>query len=146
VISLAFETAWAQSGDFTPRAKQAILVEADTGAVLFQHHADDPMPPASMSKLMTLIMVFEALKSGQLKPDEEILMSVYAWRKGGAPSGSSAMMVPVGTRARVDELIQGMIIQSGNDASIALAEAISGSEEAFAKAMTEEGRKLGLKN
>jgi D-alanyl-D-alanine carboxypeptidase (penicillin-binding protein 5/6) len=131
-------------GEFSTRAKQAILLDADSGAILFQHQADELMPPASMSKLMTLAVVFKAMRNGALKPDDEILMSVYAWRTGGAPSGTSAMMVPVGTRATVNELLQGIVIQSGNDAAIALAEAISGSEALFAQQMTEEARKLGL--
>jgi D-alanyl-D-alanine carboxypeptidase (penicillin-binding protein 5/6) len=136
--------ALAQTGEFNTRAKQAILLDADTGAILFHSHADELMPPASMSKLMTLEVAFRALKSGTLKMDDELLMSVYAWRKGGAPSGTSAMMVPVGTRASVRDLLQGIIIQSGNDAAISVAEAIGGSEPEFAKLMTQEARRLGL--
>jgi D-alanyl-D-alanine carboxypeptidase (penicillin-binding protein 5/6) len=142
---------WALTGagiaaqEFSTRAKQAILMDADTGAVFFQHNADELMPPASMSKLMTLAMLFKALKTEQRKPTDELLMSEHAWRRGGAPSGGSAMFVPVGTRVRVDELMQGIIVQSGNDAAIAVAEELSGSEALFAKAMTEEARRLGLK-
>jgi D-alanyl-D-alanine carboxypeptidase (penicillin-binding protein 5/6) len=141
---------WALSGgagaqEFSTRAKQAILLDADTGAVFFQHNPDDLMPPASMSKLMTLAMLFKALKTEQRKTSNEVLMSEHAWRRGGAPSGGSAMFVPVGTRASIDELMQGIIVQSGNDAAIAVAEELSGSEELFAKAMTEEARRLGLK-
>jgi len=103
------------------------------------------MYPASMSKLMTLAVLFRALKDGTLKPTDEFLVSEGAWRHGGAPSGTSAMMIPLGTRARIDELLQGIIIQSGNDACIVVAEGMAGSEDAFAKLMTEEGRKIGLK-
>lgn len=135
----------AAQSDLVTKARQAILMDADTGAVLFQHNADELTPPASMSKLMTLAVIFRALKSGQIKLEDEFLMSVNAWRKGGAPSGTSAMLVPVNTRERLDQLLQGIIVQSGNDACIAVAEGMAGSEEAFARRMTEEARDIGLK-
>lgn len=135
----------AQSGNYVTKAKSVILIEADSGAILFQHNAEDPLPPASMSKLMTLAVLFKQMKAGAIKPQDEFLMSENAWRKGGAPSGTSAMMVPVNTRARVDELIQGIIIQSGNDAAMAVAEGVAGSEDAFAKLMGEEAQRIGLK-
>ncbi len=141
-------SALAQQGaapaEMTTRAKQAILMDASTGAVLFQHNADELAPPASMSKLMTLAVIFRALKEGRIKPEDEILFSVNAWRTGGAPSGTSAMFVPVNTRERLDEVLKGIVIQSGNDACIAVAEAMAGSEAAFAKMMTDEARRLGL--
>jgi D-alanyl-D-alanine carboxypeptidase (penicillin-binding protein 5/6) len=135
----------AQNGEFSTRAREAILMDADSGAILYQHNANELMAPASMSKLMTLAVLFKALKSGAIKPTDQILVSEYAWRKGGAPSGGSAMMVPVNTRVRVEELVQGIVIQSGNDAAIAVAEALAGSEAAFGKMLTDEARKLGLK-
>jgi D-alanyl-D-alanine carboxypeptidase (penicillin-binding protein 5/6) len=141
-------SALAQQGaapaEMTTRAKQAILMDANTGAVLFQHNADELAPPASMSKLMTLAVIFRGLKEGRIKPEDEILFSVNAWRTGGAPSGTSAMFVPVNTRERLDEVLKGIVIQSGNDACIAVAEAMAGSEAAFAKMMTDEARRLGL--
>jgi D-alanyl-D-alanine carboxypeptidase (penicillin-binding protein 5/6) len=130
--------------EMTTRAKQAILIDATTGAVLFQHNADELAPPASMSKLVTLAVVFRALKEGRIKLEDEILFSVNAWRTGGAPSGTSAMFVPVNTREKLDEVLKGIIIQSGNDACIAVAEAIGGNEAEFAKMMTEEARRIGL--
>jgi serine-type D-Ala-D-Ala carboxypeptidase (penicillin-binding protein 5/6) len=133
------------NADFVVKAKQAILIDADSGAVLFQHNADQPAPPASMSKLMTLAVAFRALKQGTIRPEDEFLMSEYAWRTGGGPSGTSAMFVPINTRIRVEELIKGVIIQSGNDAAIAIAEGIAGSETAFAQQMTDEARRLGMK-
>jgi len=136
----------AAQAEFTTKARQAIIMEAETGAVLFQHNADELAPPASMSKLMTLAVVFKALRTGQVKLEDEFLVSVNAWRKGGAPSGTSAMFVPVNTKEPLDQLVQGIIVQSGNDACIAIAEGMAGSEEAFAQLMTEEARKLGLKN
>lgn len=141
----AAQSAQAAQAELTTKAKQAILMDADSGAVLFQHKADELMHPASMSKLMTLAIAFKALKSGQAKFEDEFLMSENAWRKGGAINrNSSAMLVPVNTRERLDLLLQGIIVQSGNDASIAVAEGIGGSEEAFARIMTEEARRLGM--
>lgn len=134
----------AASTGFVTVAPRAILMDAASGAILYQKNADDLAPPASMSKLMTLVVLFKAMKDGQIKPSDEFVMSVNAWRKGGAPSGTSAMFVPVNTKARVDELIRGIAIQSGNDAAIAIAEGMSGSEANFAKVMTDEARRIGL--
>jgi D-alanyl-D-alanine carboxypeptidase (penicillin-binding protein 5/6) len=127
------------------KAPHAILIDAESGATLFQRGADDLIYPASMSKLMVLNMVFKALKAGEIKLDDQWLVSEFAWRKGGAPSGTSAMMVPVGTRERVEELVKGIIVQSGNDAAIAVAEALGGNEPTFAEMMTQEARRIGLK-
>ena len=144
LASLASAAVAQTQAELTTKARQAILMDADSGAILFQHNADELMAPASMSKLMTLAVVFKALKTGQVKLEDEFLMSVNAWRNGGAPSGTSAMMVPVNTKESLDQLLQGIIVQSGNDACIAIAEGMAGSEEAFARVMTEEARKLGL--
>ncbi len=130
--------------EMTTRAKQAILLDATTGAVLFQHNADELAPPASMSKLMTLAVIFRALKEGRMKLEDEILVSENAWRTGGAPSGTSAMFVPINTREPLSEILKGIVIQSGNDVSIAVAEAMGGSEAGFAKLMADEARRLGL--
>jgi D-alanyl-D-alanine carboxypeptidase (penicillin-binding protein 5/6) len=132
-------------GDIVIKAQHAILVDADSGATLFQRNADELIYPASMSKLMVLTMVFKALKAGEITLSDEWLMSEFAWRKGGAPSGTSAMMVPVGTRATVEDLLKGIIVQSGNDAAIAVAEALGGNEGLFAEQMTQEARRIGLK-
>jgi D-alanyl-D-alanine carboxypeptidase (penicillin-binding protein 5/6) len=134
-----------QSSDPALKSQQAILMDAETGAVLYQRNADELVPPASMSKLMLLIMMFMALRRGELKLDAEFLMSEYAWRTGGAPSRTSAMFVPLGKTAKVEELLKGIIVQSGNDAAISVAENMLGSEALFAEAMTEEARRLGLK-
>jgi len=134
-----------QSGEVVLKSPQAIVMDAETGAVLYARNADELIPPASMSKLMLLLMMFMALKSGELKPDTEFLMSEYAWRTGGAPSRAPAMFVPLGKTARVDELIKGIIVQSANDAAISVAENMKGSEGLFAEAMTAEARQLGLK-
>jgi len=150
VLSAALGTSWPvvaqSSAEFSTRARNVILMDATTGAVLYQLRADERVSPASMSKLMTVTLVFKALKSGQLKASDEFVMSLNGWKNGGAPSGTSAMMVPLNQKARLDELLQGMVVQSGNDAAIAVAEGIAGSEAAFAKLMTEEGLRIGLKN
>ena len=134
-----------QSGEVVLKSPQAIVMDAETGAVLFARNADELVPPASMSKLMLLLMMFMALKSGELQPDAEFLMSEYAWRTGGAPSRAPAMFVPLGKTAKVEELIKGIIVQSANDAAISVAENMKGSEPLFAEAMTAEARRLGLK-
>jgi serine-type D-Ala-D-Ala carboxypeptidase (penicillin-binding protein 5/6) len=131
-------------GNFGTRAKAAFLMDADTGAILFQHNADELLPPASITKLMTAEIVFQAIKDGRLKLEDELPMSVHAWRTGGAPSRTSSMFVPVNTEASVNDLLQGMIVQSANDAAIAFAEGMAGTEEAFAKRMNAEAQRIGL--
>ena len=127
-------------------AKEAVLMDAETGAILFEKNADAPMAPASMSKLMTVFMIFERLRDGRLSLDDTFRISENAWRKGGAKSGGSTMFLEPGKRARIEDLIRGIIVQSGNDACIVIAEGISGSEEAFADEMTERAQQLGLRN
>ncbi len=120
-------------------AREAILLDTETGTVLLDKDADVSMPPASMSKIMTVYLVFERLKDGRLSLDDEFLVSEKAWRKGG-----SKMFVKVGNRVRIEDLLRGVIVQSGNDACIVLAEGISGSEEAFAEEMTRKAAALGM--
>lgn len=135
----------AQAQIETP-AEFAILMDAETGLVMFEKNADAPMAPASMSKLMTVEMLFHRLKNGDVSLTDKFLISENAWRKGGAASGSSTMFAKVNSEVPVEALLRGVIVQSGNDASIAIAEAIGGTEEAFARMMTERARELGLKN
>ena len=127
-------------------AEQALLMDTATGEVLFEKNADMPMTPASMSKMMTVYMVFDRLKDGSLSLDDTFLVSENAWRKGGAKSGGSTMFLIPGKRVRVEDLIRGIIVQSGNDASIVVAEGLASSEEAFAEEMTQRSKELGLKN
>jgi len=105
-------------------AKSAIMIEATTGAVLLQKQADTPMAPASMSKLMTLFILFERLKEGSLSLTDTFRVSENAWRKGGAKSGSSTMFLPPKLQVSIEDLIRGIIVQSGNDACIVIAEGI----------------------
>ncbi len=127
-------------------AREAILIDFNTGTVLFEKNADAPMRPASMSKMMTVYMLFERLRDGRLSLDDTFSVSENAWRRGGAKSGSSTMFLEPGKRVRVEDIIPGIIVQSGNDASIVVAEGLAGSEEAFADEMTMRGKEIGLKN
>ena len=122
-------------------APNVILYDLTTNTILIDKNSDTPMPPASMSKLMTIYMVFDRLRSGSLNLDDKFLVSRRAWRKGG-----SKMFVMVNKRVSVKDLLSGIIVQSGNDACIVIAEGISGTEEAFADAMTRKAREIGLKN
>jgi len=127
-------------------AREYILLDFNTGSVLGAKDADKPMPPSSMSKLMTAYMAFEALKTGRISLDDELTVSRNAWQLGGAASGGSTMFLPPGSRVKVEDLLRGMIVQSGNDACIVLAEALAGSEEAFAEQMNAKAKSLGMNN
>ncbi|NNF76914.1 MAG: D-alanyl-D-alanine carboxypeptidase, partial [Rhizobiales bacterium] len=134
----------AYAATFATDARHAILIDAGTSEVLFEKNADGLMPPASMSKLMTMVMVFEALKGRQLTLEDKFFVSENAWRSGGATSGGSTMYAKVNSDLRLEDLIRGVIVQSANDACIAIAEGLAGSEEAFGEAMTKRARELGL--
>jgi len=127
-------------------AESAILVEVATGAVLFEKNADEPRTPASLSKMMTVYMLFDRLRNGSLSLDDTFPVSENAWRRGGAKSGSSTMFLEPGKRVRVEDLIRGIVVQSGNDACIVTAEGLASSEAAFAEQMTERGKEIGLQN
>jgi D-alanyl-D-alanine carboxypeptidase (penicillin-binding protein 5/6) len=134
-----------EEGGFDGDAPTAILIEASSGSVLFEKNADELRAPSSMMKLMTVEVIFNALKEGRIKLTDEFRISENAWRKGGAPSGGSTMFAAINSKVPVDDLLHGAIIQSGNDACIALAEGISGSEKKFANdVMTKRARELGL--
>lgn len=141
-LALGLAALWAVGATAleTP-ARAAIVVDVTSGTVLMEKNADQPLPPASMSKLMTLNMVFEALQDGRLGMDDQLPVSEKAWRKGG-----SKMFVRVGDRIRVADLLRGVTVQSGNDACIVLAEALAGTEDAFAERMNERAPEIGLTN
>ena len=144
---ILFALFWAhQAQAIESIAKQAILIDTTTGAVLFGKNADMLMPPSSMSKMMTVYMLFERLRDGSLSMDDTFSISENAWRKGGAKSGGSTMFLIPGKKVRVEDLIRGIIVQSGNDACIVVAEGLASSEEAFAEEMTARAKELGLKN
>lgn len=126
-------------------AKQAIIVDYNTGAVMLDKNADELMTPSSMSKLMTVYLVFSRLKDGSLKFTDSLPVTETAWKRH-YKTDESLMFLPVHGTATVDELLKGVIIQSGNDACSVLAEGLAGSEEAFAEQETKKGREIGLKN
>ena len=134
-------TAVQAAGTIETSARQAILLDTTTGAVLFEKNADQPMPPSSMGKIMTVYKVFERLKDGRLSLDDRFVVSEKAWRKQG-----SKMFVRVNSRVKVEDLIRGIVVQSGNDASIVVAEGLSGSEGAFAEELNRTAKELGMTN
>jgi serine-type D-Ala-D-Ala carboxypeptidase (penicillin-binding protein 5/6) len=134
-----------EEGGFDGDAPTAILTEASSGAVLFEKNADELRAPSSMMKLMTAEVVFHALKEGTVKLTDEYRISENAWRRGGAPAGGSTMFAVLNSKISIDDLLHGAIIQSGNDACIALAEGMAGNERIFAADfMTKRARELGL--
>jgi serine-type D-Ala-D-Ala carboxypeptidase (penicillin-binding protein 5/6) len=130
--------------EFQTAAPHAMLIDAESGSILFEKNADQLMAPSSLAKLMTAEVVFNEIKQGRLTLDKEFIVSEDAWRRGGAPSHTSSMFAPIHSKVAVKDLIYGMIIQSANDACIALAEGIAGTEEKFAAKMTARARELGL--
>ncbi|WP_457799109.1 D-alanyl-D-alanine carboxypeptidase family protein [Methylocystis sp. S23] len=134
--------AWAQA--FQTSAPQAILIDAGTNTVLFEKGADDFVTPASTVKILTAEMIFRELAEGRLKLGDEMQVSEYAWRNGGAPAGGSAMFLKVNSRASVENLLRGLIVDSGNDAALVLAEGVAGNEEAFVIRMNKRAAELGL--
>jgi serine-type D-Ala-D-Ala carboxypeptidase (penicillin-binding protein 5/6) len=130
--------------EFATAAPYAILIDADSGSVLFEKAADQATPPSSMAKLMTTEVVFHELMEGKLKLTDEFQVSEDAWRRGGAPSHTSSMFAPIYSRVKVQDLLMGVIVQSANDGCIALAQGIAGNETAFAIKMNERARTIGL--
>ena len=122
-------------------AKQGILFDYETKSIIFEKNSDELMSPSSMSKIMTIYYVFKKIKDGEIALDDEFEISKKAWKKGG-----SRMFLNLGSKVKVEDLIRGIIVQSGNDACIAIAEGISGSEELFVDELNLLGKELGLKN
>ena len=127
-------------------AKSYVLMDGASGKVLVENNGDQRLPPASLTKLMTADIATLEIRKGKIGEQDLVTVSEHAWRTGGAASGGSTMFLPINSQVTVDDLLHGIIIQSGNDASIALAEYIAGSEDAFADMMNETAEKLGMKN
>ena len=127
--------------DLAPNAKSAIMIEATTGEILFQKNANERLAPASMTKMMTMLLIMEEIEKGNLKWDEEITASEKASSMGG-----SQIFLKAGEKMTVTEMLKGISIASGNDATVAMAERIAGSEENFVKKMNTRAKELGLKN
>ena len=144
-ILLLTTPAFAQAS-FDTKAKFAVLMDQESGTVIFQKDADLPMEPASMAKLMTMAVVFHEIRDGRVKLTDEFFVSEHAWRTGGAASGGSTMFAVLNSKIMVEDLIRSVIIQSGNDAAIVLAEGIAGSEQSFAALENELAGEIGLTN
>lgn len=127
-------------------AKSYVLMEASSGKVLVENNGDQRLPPASLTKLMTAYIATLEIRKGKIGEKDLVTVSEHAWRTGGAASGGSTMFLPINSQVTVDDLLHGIIIQSGNDASIALAEYIAGSEDAFADMMNATAERLGMNN
>jgi len=147
---LSASTAWANQPAIpsAPQlaAKSYVLLDAASGKVLVENNGDQRLPPASLTKLMTAYIATLEIRKGKIGEQDMVPISEHAWRTGGAASGGSTMFLPLNSQATVDDLLHGVIIQSGNDASIALAEYIAGSEDAFADMMNETAARLGMSN
>ena len=135
-----------QANAFETKAKNAILMDFETGKYIFTKNHQEMIPPASMSKLMTVYVLLTKIQEGEVSLDDTFTVSENAWRKGGAASGGSTMFLKIGQEVKVEDLIKGIIIQSGNDACITVAENLAGSEEEFASLLNETAQKIGLKN
>jgi len=144
-IAILLMTIPAQAADVAEAgstiAKQAIMIDFDTGTVMFEKAADEQMPTSSMSKVMSMYVIFDALKTGKLTLDTMLPVSEKAWRMEG-----SKMFVEVGKQVKVSDLVQGVIVQSGNDATVVLAEGLSGSEGAFAEALNAKAKEIGMEH
>jgi D-alanyl-D-alanine carboxypeptidase (penicillin-binding protein 5/6) len=135
-----------KSEGFQTASPSAALLDADSNSFLFEKNGDQPFAPASLAKLMLLEYVFNEIKQGRVKLDDEYIISENAWRKGGAPSHGSTMFAAIHSRIQVSDLIQGIIVDSANDACIAIAEALSGNEASFGAALTKRAREIGLQD
>jgi D-alanyl-D-alanine carboxypeptidase (penicillin-binding protein 5/6) len=129
---------------FQSSVPAAVLLDADSDSILYEKNGDQPIAPASLAKLMTLEFLFNEIKQGRVKPDDEYIISENAWRKGGAPSHGSTMFAAIHSRVKVSDLLQGIVVDSANDACIAVAEALAGNEASFGQMLTQRARAIGL--
>jgi D-alanyl-D-alanine carboxypeptidase (penicillin-binding protein 5/6) len=143
LVALA-ETRRSAADGFQTSAPFALVEDYESGAILFEKNADEPMIPASTTKMLTAEIIFQELKEGRLHLDDKFLVSENAWRTGGGHSHGSAMFLEVHSEVRVEDLIRGLVIQSGNDAAITLAEGLAGAEDNFAELMNKRAAELGM--
>lgn len=136
--------AQSQTGPFIAKAEQAYMIDAETGTVLLSQNEDQPFPPASLAKLMTVEVVLDALSKGQVTAETAYPVSEYAWRTGGAPSRTSTMFAALKSSVSINDLLTGIIVQNANDGCIVVAEGMAGSDAAFAKRMTVRAGELGM--
>ena len=146
LISLSVNSKQIIPAEPSINAKSWILVDASTGTVILENNADLRLPPASLAKMMTTYITSNEIKAGRMNPEDLVTISDNAWRKGGAKTGGSTMFLDPRSKVPVIDLMKGVIIQSGNDASIALAEHISGGEIAFADLMNQQAELLQMTN
>ncbi|AWB20656.1 D-alanyl-D-alanine carboxypeptidase [Methylobacterium currus] len=144
ILGAAVAVCDARAQGFQTLAPHAILIDADTGAVLFEKGADEPFSPASMAKLMTVEVLFDEMRRGKLGPDTEFTISENAWRRGGAGGGGSSMFAQLNSKVKLPDLLRGIVVQSGNDAAIAAAEGVAGTEDNFAQIMNRHAKEIGL--
>ncbi|AWX55841.1 MULTISPECIES: D-alanyl-D-alanine carboxypeptidase family protein [Brevibacillus] len=142
-MAIAKEKAGQQKGDnhFAPQASSAVMIEADTGTVLYEKNANEKMPPASITKVMTMLLIMEAVERGELKLTDKVRTSERA-----ASMGGSQIFLQPGEEMTVEDMMKGIAIASGNDASVAMAEHLAGTEESFVARMNERAQQLGMKN
>ena len=133
-----------KSEGFQTAGHSAALLDPDSNSFLFEKNSDQPFAPASLAKLMVLEYVFNEIKQGHIKLDDEYIISENAWRKGGAPSHGSTMFAAIHSRIKLSDLIQGIVVDSANDACIAIAEALAGNEGSFGAMLTKRGKEIGL--
>jgi D-alanyl-D-alanine carboxypeptidase (penicillin-binding protein 5/6) len=138
--------AFAQAPSFSSSAPYVVLYDADTGSYLYERGADTPVSPASTVKIMAAEVVFHELKLGRLALDQEFSVSEHAWRTGGAMARGSSMFAALGSRIKIEDLLRGLLVVSGNDAGIILGEGLAGSDSAFAQRMTQRAQELGLRS
>ncbi|MDR6882786.1 D-alanyl-D-alanine carboxypeptidase (penicillin-binding protein 5/6) [Bacillus sp. 3255] len=141
ILPVAMAEEKTQAVDLTPNAQSAVLMDADTGTVIAEKNKDTKLPPASITKIMTMLLIMEAIDKGNIKMDEKVRVSEYA-----ASMGGSQIFLEPGEEMTVQEMLKGIAMASGNDASVAMAEKIAGSEENFVQMMNERAQQLGMKN
>lgn len=144
LLMFAASSAGVVAQSFQTIAPQAVLMDVETGAILLDVGGDQLVGPASLVKMMTAEIVFRELAQGRLKLDDDFTTSEYAWRRGGAPAGGSSMFLVPNSKVKISDLLQGLIVASGNDAAISLAEGIAGTEAKFVELMNQRGKELGL--